>query len=329
MATFSPPTRPGNPVTAAGGHPANPLMRFYGAWEQGPTIWKDSLGAWHEDMTAYLGGATHAVYNGAQGTIFAPDEGLATAQVVYLGGHVATISEAAANELIAAGFGEGILTRQSIAEPFTGANGPLAGAVDLALSWERKVFTHANQFQVNANQVRLSSTIPGTFEDIALPTPNVDSPNLQYTLNLNAITRVGSASYVADIGGVCRFQPLNAGTSYRGYAFGIGRSNVFLPGVDLWHLAMFRVDNLGVQTLIASDFELFANVTLPGTLTFTASGSTLTALFTHAGGGGPLGWSVSDSTYADGAVALGGSVVVNGSDSASIDADNFAVGPAP
>ena len=58
----------------------------------------------------YLGGATHATPNqwingvGPISTPTGPDEGLATAQVVYQGGHEHTISEAAATELVAAGY---------------------------------------------------------------------------------------------------------------------------------------------------------------------------------------------------------------------------------
>lgn len=105
MPTFEPPLRPGKATTVPERHPGNPVMRFYSPWQQGITVWKDSLGVYHESMTPYLGGATHAVYDGAEGTISAPDEGLATAQVVYLGGHVHTITAAEATDLTNAGYG--------------------------------------------------------------------------------------------------------------------------------------------------------------------------------------------------------------------------------
>lgn len=110
MPVFEPPLRDGNPMTQKG-HPGNALMKHYDAWAQGVTVWKDSLGVWHESLTPYEGGATHAVHNqwingvGPISTTTGPDEGLATAQVVYLGGHVHTITSAEAADLTAAGYG--------------------------------------------------------------------------------------------------------------------------------------------------------------------------------------------------------------------------------
>lgn len=104
MPTFVPPVHEGNARTLPG-HPANRLYRFFGAWAQGATVWKDSQGVWHESTTPYLGGAIHAVHDGPTSTYTGPDEGLATAQVVYLGGHVHTITEDEATELTAAGYG--------------------------------------------------------------------------------------------------------------------------------------------------------------------------------------------------------------------------------
>jgi len=211
----------------------------------------------------------------------------------------------------------------AVAESFNKAN----GALGPDLSWTRvPFFTHGVQFQVNANQCRLAGSTPGTFEDAAIPSPTVSTPNVTYTLNVTALSRTGTSAFVCDVGGIVRFQLLDGGTNYRGYAFGIGRSfDTFIPGVDLWHLAMFRVNRLGDQTLIASDFELLANVTLPGTLTFTASGPDMSATFTHAGSAGPLTFAVSDGVYTDGSTILGGSVVLNSTDTASIDVDVLSI----
>ena len=105
MPTFIPPTTEGKRVGTS------PLMRFYGAWAQGLTVWKDSQGVWHESSEPYQGGAIHQSHNnwingvGPITTTTGPDEGLATAQVVYLGGHVHTIASAEAADLTAAGYG--------------------------------------------------------------------------------------------------------------------------------------------------------------------------------------------------------------------------------
>lgn len=113
MPTFEPPLRDGNVMTQAG-HPGNALMKHYDAWAQGVTVWKDSNGVFHESLTPYLGGATHAVHNqwsggvGPTSTTIGPDEGLATAVVVYLGGHTHTITSAEAADLIAAGYGANV-----------------------------------------------------------------------------------------------------------------------------------------------------------------------------------------------------------------------------
>ncbi len=85
--------------------PAHALARFYGAWETGQTVWKDSQGVWHTSLIPYLGGATQTVHDWDGSTTTGPDEGLATAQKVYLGGHVHTITDDEATELTAAGFG--------------------------------------------------------------------------------------------------------------------------------------------------------------------------------------------------------------------------------
>jgi len=213
-------------------------------------------------------------------------------------------------------------TITAVAESFNKAN----GALGPDLSWVRPaIFTHGFPFQVNANQCRITANVAGTYEDIAIPTPSVDTPNLTVTSTTTAISHTGSAAFVADCGGITRFQLLDGGTNYRGYAFGVGRNNTFIPGVDLWHFLLFRVNRVGDHVLIASDFQPLANITLPGTLTFTASGPDMNAVFTHAGSGPPFNVSVSDSVYTDGITVLGGSIVVTGSDTASIDIDNWGV----
>ena len=69
-------------------------------------MWKDTAGVWHESLTPYAGGTTHRVFTG--GVLVSetgPDDGLDTAERVYLGGHVHEITAEEAAELTAAGYG--------------------------------------------------------------------------------------------------------------------------------------------------------------------------------------------------------------------------------
>lgn len=111
MPTFVTPLRDGQPMTSPEGNGTqNALMRFYGNWAQGVTVYKDSGGVWRESLEPYLGGATHATHNqwiggsGPISTVTAPDQGLATAQKVYAGGHDHEVTTTEATELIAAGY---------------------------------------------------------------------------------------------------------------------------------------------------------------------------------------------------------------------------------
>lgn len=103
MPTFTPPLTDGR-LVGDPGDPTWPLYRFFGSWATGKTVWKDSLGVWHAELDPYLGGAVHTVHDGATTTVTGPDEGLATAQEVYQGGHVHPITDTKASELMAAGF---------------------------------------------------------------------------------------------------------------------------------------------------------------------------------------------------------------------------------
>ena len=325
MATFTPPVTDGRLV----GDPSDPswaYFKFLGSWATGKTIWKDSLGVWHESIEPYAGGATTTVHDGPVTTTTPPDEGLATAQKVYLGGHVHTISEADADELEAQGYT--MLTRESISESFDKAD----GALGPDLAWERKVFSHQFQFQVASNRARLTANAAGTWEDFSAPTPNVDSPDVECTLDVVDLTRglgLGAGDYVIDVGAVVRAETRTGNTNYRGYAAGIGRNNVFLPGVNTWHLGLFRVDGLGAggQVLLDLAIAVFSDVVLPGTFTFTADGPNLSATFTHSGPGATLSIDAVDATYADGFTGLGGSVVVGAGDTGTIDVNNFQAGP--
>lgn len=103
MPLFTPPVVDGYPLEGDG----HPLFKFYGSWAQGQTVWQDSGGVWHANAFPYLGGATYTTHDSARGatTATGPDEGLATAQKVYLGGHVHTVTDAEATALTAAGYG--------------------------------------------------------------------------------------------------------------------------------------------------------------------------------------------------------------------------------
>lgn len=325
VATFAPPTVEGNSVMGPPGHPLNPLLRFYGGWAQSATVWKDSLGAWHQSTAPYLGGATTTVHDWDGSTYTTPDEGLATAQKVYLGGHVHTISEAEADEVAAAGYGSGILTRQSIAESFNGPDAPGAGP---DLSWEEAVFA-SQPFGVNrvGNQLWYYTSAPGSWEEIQVPTPNVDSPNVTASMQVVNSVVSGTGDHHVGVGFIARWEPFSGGTDYRGYACEISRTETFFPGVELWILIIWRIASRLAPTLLAFDAEPFADVTMPGTLTFTANGSSLSASFAHGGIAPTLTAAATDSTYPDGRIALGWGHVQSGDEAATTIIDNFQAGP--
>ncbi|NIR34905.1 MAG: hypothetical protein GWN07_02310, partial [Actinobacteria bacterium] len=75
---------------------------------EGKTVWKDSLGVWHSSLSPYQGGSTTTTHDGGTTTVEGPDEGLATAEHVFLGGHVYTVDSSVAAELVAAGFGDNL-----------------------------------------------------------------------------------------------------------------------------------------------------------------------------------------------------------------------------
>lgn len=107
MATFTPPTVDGNPMAFTGkDDAANRLFRFYGAWATGQTVWLDQDGVWHRSLEPYQGGVVHWSWDNGVGTATEPDEGLATAQVVYHGGHTYEITPEEEAALIDGGFGE-------------------------------------------------------------------------------------------------------------------------------------------------------------------------------------------------------------------------------
>lgn len=90
MPTFTPPVTDGLAVADRNKRDvANRLFSFFGSWAQGKTVWRDSVGVWHESAW--------------------PDNAdLIDAQVVYDGGHVYEVTDAEAAELIAAGFGDNL-----------------------------------------------------------------------------------------------------------------------------------------------------------------------------------------------------------------------------
>ena len=210
----------------------------------------------------------------------------------------------------------------AVAESFDKAN----GALGPNLSWTRGPFTHAFPYQVNANQCRMAANVAGTYEDIQVPSPTVDTPNVTLTVNITAASHTGtSGDYVVDTGGIFRYQSRDNNTNYRGYAFAVGRNNVFIPATDTWHFAIARIDGNGQQQFLAIALASLAGITLPGTLTMTAEGPYMSGTFTHAGSDPTLTISATDGNYTDGSTVLGGSAQVAGSDTVSIDSDVWAV----
>jgi hypothetical protein len=112
MTTFTPPTAPdtprGDPNAAS---LPDLLFRYYAPQEAGETVWKDTQGEWHSNVYPYQGGNSYRVFHDGiliTETFDDPDTAIATAEVVFLGGHTYDITEDMAAELTAAGFGDRI-----------------------------------------------------------------------------------------------------------------------------------------------------------------------------------------------------------------------------
>jgi hypothetical protein len=105
MPTFSPPTFSDMPLYVPGSEKAK-LYRYYPSHNTGYVVWKDQNDIWHQDTVAYHGNSRERHYDGVHFTETGPDSGIGNAKVVYLGGHVYALDEAATNELIAAGYGD-------------------------------------------------------------------------------------------------------------------------------------------------------------------------------------------------------------------------------
>jgi hypothetical protein len=112
MPTFTPPTQPDSVRGQMGSDdPADRLFRYYDPQEAGETVWKDPTGTWHQSVYPYHGGNSYRTFH--DGILISesfddPNESLANATQVYLGGHTYDVTDAIAAELIAAGFGDRI-----------------------------------------------------------------------------------------------------------------------------------------------------------------------------------------------------------------------------
>lgn len=237
--------------------------------------------------------------------------------LITVGGHIVGIG------------GKAIRFPAVIRETFNKADGSLGPE----LSWQNVVFPHIHQFHVVSNQAQLDADEAGSFEAFARPTPNIDDTNdVEVSLNVTGLTRglgTSAPEYVIDVGSVIRAETRLGGANYRSYACGIGRSNIFIPPGHTWHLALFRVDGLaifndGLPVLLDIALLNLAQVTLPGTFTMRAVGPNIRCTFEHAGSGGTMEVTATDSTYASGFLGLGGSVVLeDDTDVGTIIVDNF------
>jgi len=217
----------------------------------------------------------------------------------------------------------------ALTETFNKADGAL-GPVLAPWVNETGIFNHPFQFDVKSSQGHLFCDGLGVFEVIASPAQNIDSFDAEIVHTLNTVTRgLGTATplYVMDVGGITRFVARDGNTNYRGYACGVGRSNVFsTPTTHLWHLMVFRIDGVGDVELLDFASLPLANVTLPGTFTFRSIGSIHTATFVHGGSGGTMSIDAIDSTYTDGDARMGGSIELNdNSDTGELFFENFSI----
>lgn len=106
MPTFMPPVTEGiQRFEDHSSQQTTSLFRFYEGNPDGNAVWKDEDGVWQQSPFPYLGGETIRVFNNGQLiSEEGPIRGIATAQVVFLGGMTHPISEDMAQELMDAGF---------------------------------------------------------------------------------------------------------------------------------------------------------------------------------------------------------------------------------
>jgi len=213
-------------------------------------------------------------------------------------------------------------TQTTNTESFNKAN----GALGPDLTWTRQVLFGAFDLQVVSNQMEFFTNSVGTHEDFRVPTPNVDHPDVTMTLDVTEMTRTGAAAtYLIGLGFAARLTILAGGTQYDAYTAELYKTTVFGP--DLYVLTINRLHSYpgGVATSLATATATVANVTLPGVLTFTATGPNLSASFTHGGPGGTLTVNTTDNVFETGTVAFGCSNTVNGTDTCKFRVDNWSV----
>jgi len=105
MPTFTPPTETG---PAPIGGTSHPLWRVYGNYDVGITVWRDPTGTYHQTQYPYHGGAFYRTFYDGQviaDTTDDPNESLANATEVYIGGASYPITDQQATDLTAAGYG--------------------------------------------------------------------------------------------------------------------------------------------------------------------------------------------------------------------------------
>ena len=211
----------------------------------------------------------------------------------------------------------------TISETFNKANGELGPN----LLWPREVLFGSFAMQVVSNQLEFNVNTPGFHEDFRIPDPNIPYDDVTMTCSVAAMTRTGSDPlYLIGWGFAARVRLHSDEQSYDAYTCELWKTT--LLGGELFVLVINKLKNYGlgpgaVVTVLGTDAETIANVTLPGTLTFTLTGPNLSASFTHGGAGPTLTVNAVDSSYSDGPVAIGCGNEVHGTDSALFRIDNF------
>ena len=103
---FTPPTVEGEALAGPPGSRAGErLMTHYGSWEEGVIVFRDSSGEYHS-VRYHPWGATYRTFS--EGVLIHEEEleGLRDATELYYGGHRHVVSEATADDLTAAGYGD-------------------------------------------------------------------------------------------------------------------------------------------------------------------------------------------------------------------------------
>lgn len=203
-------------------------------------------------------------------------------------------------------------TTAAITDDFNRADSPTLGA-----GWGPRVGPPSNGINVGivTNQAEFftNTGLPVLQEDNRAPVLQPTYPDVTMTAVVTEMTRTGTGLYLIAIGLAARvrerYKADLVNPAFDCNTVELYKTNLFGP--DLYVLTLNKLGAYygpgGDVTVLNNANTVIANVTLPGTVTYTVSGSSLSASFTHGGIGGPLNvaYSTPGGVFPDGGVNFG------------------------